>query len=252
MTMPPAGESPTPRRLEKEIELDATPEQVWEAIATGPGLATWFMSMEMPIPEGDTLPPGVAVWDPPRHLLISPPAPDGATQSFEYLIEGREGGSTVLRYVQSGFTGNGWETEYEAMKGGWDMYFHTLAEYFRYFAGRSATYVTAEAPPASVPAAAWQQMLAALGIPDGVEQGAAVRLTPDGLAPIEGVADYYVAGDFLGVRTSDALFRFHGRALLDMPIAVGHHLYAPVGVPDTIDGAAAAKDWQAWLERAFA
>ncbi|WP_143737006.1 SRPBCC domain-containing protein [Microbispora sp. GKU 823] len=29
--------------LHKEIELDATPEQVWEAIATGPGVDSWFM-----------------------------------------------------------------------------------------------------------------------------------------------------------------------------------------------------------------
>ena len=29
--------------LRKEITLDATPEQVWEAIATGPGIDGWFM-----------------------------------------------------------------------------------------------------------------------------------------------------------------------------------------------------------------
>ena len=29
--------------LRKEITLDATPEQVWEAIATGPGIDAWFM-----------------------------------------------------------------------------------------------------------------------------------------------------------------------------------------------------------------
>jgi hypothetical protein len=32
----------TERRLEKSVDLDATPEQVWETIATGPGIsATW-------------------------------------------------------------------------------------------------------------------------------------------------------------------------------------------------------------------
>ena len=29
--------------LRKEITLQATPEQVWEAIATGPGIDGWFM-----------------------------------------------------------------------------------------------------------------------------------------------------------------------------------------------------------------
>ena len=28
---------------DKRAELDATPEQVWEAIATGPGIDSWFM-----------------------------------------------------------------------------------------------------------------------------------------------------------------------------------------------------------------
>ena len=31
------------RRLTKQIELDATPEQVWEAIATSGGIDSWFM-----------------------------------------------------------------------------------------------------------------------------------------------------------------------------------------------------------------
>lgn len=29
--------------LHEEIALDATPEQVWEAITTGPGVDSWFM-----------------------------------------------------------------------------------------------------------------------------------------------------------------------------------------------------------------
>jgi uncharacterized protein YndB with AHSA1/START domain len=34
-----------PREFEvrEAIELEATPQQVWEAIATGPGLDSWFM-----------------------------------------------------------------------------------------------------------------------------------------------------------------------------------------------------------------
>jgi Uncharacterized conserved protein len=33
--------------LRKEVALDATPEQVWEAIATGPGITAWFMPHEV-------------------------------------------------------------------------------------------------------------------------------------------------------------------------------------------------------------
>jgi uncharacterized protein YndB with AHSA1/START domain len=41
--------------LRKEITLDATPEQVWEAIATGPGIDAWFMGRNQVEPrEGGT------------------------------------------------------------------------------------------------------------------------------------------------------------------------------------------------------
>ena len=29
--------------ISKDLAVDATPEQVWEAIATGPGMDSWFM-----------------------------------------------------------------------------------------------------------------------------------------------------------------------------------------------------------------
>jgi uncharacterized protein YndB with AHSA1/START domain len=63
-----------------EIDLDATPEQVWEAIATGPGIDSWFMgknqvepreggraSMEMP---GVSAASTVTAWQPPWRSSI--------------------------------------------------------------------------------------------------------------------------------------------------------------------------------------
>lgn len=35
------------RRFEIEVEAAATPEQAWEAIATGPGITAWFMPAEV-------------------------------------------------------------------------------------------------------------------------------------------------------------------------------------------------------------
>ena len=45
----------TERRLERQLALDATPEQVWEAIATGPGIATWFVPHRVEPHEGGTV-----------------------------------------------------------------------------------------------------------------------------------------------------------------------------------------------------
>lgn len=56
------------RRIEKEVALPATPEQVWEAIATGPGISAWYVPHEIFPGEGGlvSLGPGldgrVLVW----------------------------------------------------------------------------------------------------------------------------------------------------------------------------------------------
>jgi hypothetical protein len=52
---------------------------------------------------------------------------------------------------------------------------------------------------------------------------------------------------FLGLRGSDALYRFHGRARIGMAIAVGHHFYS-----GGVDREAAAAEWTSWLDRVFA
>jgi hypothetical protein len=164
--------------------------------------------------------------------------------AFEYLVEARDGGSAVLRFVQSGVLGEDWETEYEAMSGGWDLYFHTLGQYLRHFPGRRATFVSAEGPAVSATAQAWPVLLAALGLQGPPAVGDRVRLTGPEL--LEGVADH-VTPNFLGVRTADGLYRFHGRAMLGMTIALGHHLYAT-----EVDQKETERGWQSWLDRTFA
>src|SRR5207245_4854505 len=92
-TPPPGGLTMgKPFEIRKEIPLNATPEQVWEAIATGPGLTAWFMPMEV-----DADSSMVTSWEPGRRLAIrTPSAPDGSFQAFEYRIEAVGQGSTVL------------------------------------------------------------------------------------------------------------------------------------------------------------
>ena len=228
--------------IRKEVALEATPEQVWEAIATGPGLATWFMAMELDPADGT-----VTTWEPGRHLAVrTPPAPDGSAQAFDYVIETRDGGGTVLRFVHSGVLGDGWGDGFEsATAQGWDMYLHTLAEYFRHFPGRAATYIEVEAPPSSSAESGWPVLLRAVGLTGEATEGDPVRLDLDGLEPLDGVVDY-ATPSFLGVRTADGLYRFHGRAALGMAIAVGHHLYR-----DDVDREQAERGWQSWLDRVF-
>ncbi|HJW60302.1 MAG TPA: SRPBCC domain-containing protein, partial [Actinomycetota bacterium] len=145
--------------LRKEITLDATPEQVWEAIATGPGIDGWFMGRNQVEPReggrssmtigGHTDEGVVTAWEPPRRFAFRGGSPDGSQwMAFEWLIEGRDDGTCVLRLVQSGVLGDDWETEYDALGEGWDMYLHQLAQYLAHFNGRPVAPVLAMRPGA--------------------------------------------------------------------------------------------------------
>ena len=139
-------------------EVPATPDEAWAAIATGPGIDSWFMGRnEVRAGTGGTVrtvfgeyTPELEItgWDPGRRLAYrSGQAPDGRFIAYELLIEGRAGGSTVLRTVVSGFLpGEDWAEEYEAMTLGGELYFRTLVEYLSYFAGRFAPPLTAVGP----------------------------------------------------------------------------------------------------------
>jgi hypothetical protein len=181
--------------LHKEIELDATPEQVWEAIATGPGIDSWFMDRNQ--------------------------------------VEPCQGG---------------WETEYEAMKEGWDMYLHALAQYLTHFLGRAATVVSAVRPQAAAREHAWAVLRSELGLTGTVTEGDPVRLTVPGLPPAEGIVDYAGPPTCLGVRTSDGLYRFiHSGPQRGDVMIVGHHIFS-----DDADLEETEQAWQSWLTRLFA
>lgn len=219
--------------LRKEVVLEATPEQVWEAISTAAGNTAWFQ----PIEDVDPDAANVVAWDPPRHLKV-----DAGTQAFEYLVEARDGGTAVLRFVHSGVLDDNWTGEYEDLTGkGWDLYFHTLAQYFRHFPGRRATYVEADGP--KVPdAVAREKLLDELGLGERPSIGERVRLSLDG-GVVDAEVDYTGHGT-IGLRTVDGLIRFHLRDKIDMPVAVAHYVYGT-----SIDVPRFTRAWEAWLNR---
>lgn len=51
----PDRDAPDTRSLELEVEVPGTPEQIWEAIATGPGITSWLHPTEVEGREGGEL-----------------------------------------------------------------------------------------------------------------------------------------------------------------------------------------------------
>jgi uncharacterized protein YndB with AHSA1/START domain len=234
-----------------EVEVDATPEQVWEAIATGPGYDSWYMGRTEVEPGeggrvrtdlgGHVMESRITAWEPPRRFAYrGEESPQGRFIAFEFLIEGRQQGSTVLRLVSNGFLpGDDWEAEFEAMRTGGAMYFATLGAYLRHFAGRTATPVTVAAPRVPHAPAVFERVPAALGLAAAPVVGDRVRVAPADLPVIDGVVDF-VNPDAVGIRTPDALYRFV-RGYFG-PMVVTHHIFA-----EGVDRNQAERAWRAWL-----
>ncbi len=131
------------QRSENRIEVPGTPEQVWEAIATGHGTETWFVPAEI---EGRRRRQG-----PPRHgrpgwptrassptgsrRTASPTRSSGrdeaeGTLATEFLVEAQSGGTCIVRLVTTVHaTGGDWDDMLENLAAGWDGYLLILKTY---------------------------------------------------------------------------------------------------------------------------
>ncbi|MGW5050288.1 SRPBCC family protein [Actinokineospora sp. NPDC004072] len=131
-----------------EMTVPASVEDVWEAISTGPGVQSWFLgrteiedgAVRMFMGEYNPVSAVTAAEPGKRFAHRTADAPDGRFIAYEYLIEGRDRASTVLRVVTSGFIpGDDWAEEYEAMRQGGALYAASLREYLTHFAPRTGT-----------------------------------------------------------------------------------------------------------------
>ena len=237
-------------------DVPASPDQVWAAIATGPGIDSWFMGRSEVRPGaggtvrtvlGEYAPElEITGWDPPRRFAYrSGQAPDGRFIAYEFLIEGRAGGSAVLRTVTSGFIpGDDWAEEFEAMRLGGELYFRTLVEYVAHFAGRFAVPVTAFGPPGTQWTHDRELLCRALGLTGSAAPGDVVRFAAGDIGSGDGVV-YFANAHTIGVRTHDALYRFLRG--FGKPVMAAHQLFAA-----QVDPERAQEAWTSWLSRTLA
>ena len=171
------------RRLEVSTEVPGTPEQVWEAIATGPGIAAWFMPLEiegreggrvlMDFGEGLQSTGTLSVWDPPHRFVHEE---HGTGTATEWLVEAR-GGTCVVRVVTSGYVGeDDWRDELESTREGWKMFFQNLRLYLTHFADRECSPFIVRTAVDGPLVTAWERFRDRLGLADGdrVATGAGV------------------------------------------------------------------------------
>lgn len=248
-----------PFEINDEITVDATPDQVWDAIATGPGIDSWFMGHSEVEPReggrnhmtlfGSTSSSTVTAWEPGKRFAFrgDENPQDGTFMAFEYLVEGRGDGTTVIRFTHSGLlAGDDWEAEYDALREGDPMYLKKLATYVTHFAGRASNYnLFLPGPTVSDKGRAWPAFASVLGVRGELTEGAAVSIALPGLPVDEGVVAFAKEPAYVGVRTADGMYvLMHGYL---HGVFVEYHGFGEIDDEERIQSA-----WQSWLSTAFA
>lgn len=192
------------RYVEMELLVPGTPEQVWQAIATGQGMTAWFTPTKVDEHVGgaiafdfgdencgeDVSSGKVTAWDPPVRFGYeeygwSGDAPPVAT---EVTVTSRSGDRCVVRMVHSLFTEkDDWDDELESFETGWPGFFEVLKVYLKHFAGKPAALVHAATSRPGGDAVLWSAMTAALNL-EGANVGDR-RETPSDAPRLAGVVE---------------------------------------------------------------
>lgn len=189
------------RWVEMEFLAPGTPEQLWQAMATGPGYTAWFTRVTIEERIGgairfhfgpDLSTSGeVTFWEPPHRVGYvekewNGDAPPVAT---EITIAGRGGGQCVVRMVHSLFAStDDWDDQLESFENGWPACFEILRLYLRHFAGqKGASFQAMTSVEGGDHAAIWARLAGDLGLA-GANVGD-TRAAPSAPEPLTGVVE---------------------------------------------------------------
>jgi uncharacterized protein YndB with AHSA1/START domain len=186
------------RSVQVEVEVPGTPEEVWRAIASGPGISSWFVPARSEERQGGELvctfgpemdsAATITAWQPPQRFVAEgemggPGSPKVAT---EWSVEARAGGACVVRVVHSLFAAtDDWDDQLDGLEQGWPTYFRILLMRLSHFKGMPCSAMHFVAFSSEEESQAWEKAGGALGLlkvaprqkwtaPDGVPHMAGV------------------------------------------------------------------------------
>jgi uncharacterized protein YndB with AHSA1/START domain len=176
--MPVKKDASGRRSVEVETEVPGTPEEVWQAIATGPGISAWFVPTQLEEREGGKLVldfgPGMQVeaaitaWNPPRRFVGESKesmGPGSPTIADEWTVEAKSGGTCRVRVVHSWFAStDDWDKQFEDVEKGWPAFFRILRIYLAHFRGQPSDVIPLMAMGSGSKSAVWDRLLGSLGL----------------------------------------------------------------------------------------
>lgn len=257
------------RYVQVEVEVPGTPEEVWRAIATGPGIASWFVPTTVEVDEHGkpvrllaNFGPGMesvstfTSWNPPHHFTadsadLGPGAPPVAS---EWTVQARGGGKCIVRVVHSLFAStDDWDNQLEGWENGWPSFFRILRLYLTHFRDQACAPLQLQAMGSLPRNEAWSRLCGALGFV-GVAAGDH-RKTKAGAPPLSARVE----------RVGEAAYPEELLLLIDEPQPGIAHLLALTMGPQTLlslrlylygkRAQTAASEleprWREWLTRLF-
>lgn len=263
----PVKKEPSGRRsVEAEVEVSGTPEQVWQAIASGPGISSWFVPTTLEGRVGgstvSSFAPDHAMdskatiteWNPPHRFVAEDIQQGLGTVGTEWTVEAQDGGTCKVRVVHSWFAEtDDWDGQFEGHSFGWLAFFAILRLYLEHFPGQPCTLVQLAATSMSPVPDAWDELLRPLAL-SGASVGDTVQ-TPEDAPTLRGVVEVVNPPQFPGM-----ILRLQKPAP-----ALAHFFTMPIGGPVMLpvrfylygnEGGSLAQpieaDWQAWLAARFA
>lgn len=165
------------RSISVEVEVPGAPEEVWDAIATGPGISKWFVPAQVDPQVGGKMVlnfgPGmdsaseVTAWDAPRRFTatsegLGPGAPEMAT---EWTVEAHAGGTCTVRVVHSVFADtDAWDNQLGDVESGWPSFFVVLRMYLAHYRGQPGAHFQVMAPVQGTAIEGWHALMGKLGL----------------------------------------------------------------------------------------
>ena len=167
------GMTGTGRAIDLSVEVIGDIETVWRAVATGPGISSWYVPHTVEERSGGTATASfgpepemqiagrVAVWEPPQRVVFDGgEGVDGLT--FEWTVEPHGDNTCTVRLHNAGF-GDG-DPQYDAMVNGWKLFMANLQLHLEHFAGQTATSALPMAMWPVTPGEGWEILTGGLGI----------------------------------------------------------------------------------------